>query len=148
MTSVPTDAELARLLNSATGRVSAAQVEPVASAYGRGYVAIYDVGSRKASVRKNTRDTEPTPGFDVPPTLDLLAGDFVLFRELGPDRVIIAPLDRNATVDWNPLTVPGQIIIAGPDGEPTVIEPPADDTLDYALQWDGATATVIWVLVP
>lgn len=125
-------------------------VAPVATAHGRGYVDMFDAAARKASIRKGTPDTPSTPDFDVPAWMHLETGDFVEYREMGSDRVVVAPIDRNASVDRfaNPLTTPGQIIIAGDDGEPTVIDPPADPNLDYALEWDGTTQRPVWVVKP
>lgn len=141
--------EVAVLLVRNAQRVARQVAAPIATAYGRGYVDFFDSALHRASIRKGTRDAQPTPGFDVPLWLHLRAGDYVQFREVGSDRVVLAPLDRNASVDQfaNPLSAAGQIIIAGPDGTPTVIEPPADPTLDYALEWDGATQLPVWVEV-
>lgn len=141
-----TDArELAELWIRGDEHIANAIVEPVATADGRGYVDFFDAAARKASIRKNSRDAEPTPNFDVPAWLDLEPGDYVLYRELGSDRVVLGPLDRDASTDWNPLTTPGQIIMAGEDGVPTVIEPPADVELNYVLQWNGTTQRPEWV---
>lgn len=147
---MPSEADVADVLLKAATRTAARAVAPVASAYFRGYVAEFDAGLHKASIRKGTRDAQATPGFDVPPALALEEGDYVLCRELGANRVVVHVLDRNASVDSfvNPLTSFGQIIIAGEDGIPTVIEPPEDPTLDYALQWDGATQRPVWVELP
>ena len=141
---------VAELLNQAMVRASKAQVAPLAQATGRGYVAAYDPATHKAFIREGTPDADPTPGFDVPLWLSLKVGAYVLYHELGSDRTVLAPLDRNASVDQfaNPLSTPGQIIIAGPGGTPTVIEPPADVTLNYALQWDSATQRPVWVELP
>ena len=137
--------EVAELWARGDERLTREIVAPLAGAYGRGFVAAYDRGLRKASIRKDTRDADPTPGFDVPPTFDLQVGDYVEFRELGSDRIVLHPLDRDASTSWNPLTTPGQIIIAGSDGSPTVIEPPTNPDVACELQWDPVNHVAYWV---
>lgn len=98
--------------------------------------------------------TTAGPNFRVVGSLAVVPGDLVLFTRRGTDRLVIAVLGRNA-VDivaaggmFNPLTTFGQIIVAGADGAPSVIEPPADPTLDWALQWDGDLQRPVWVELP
>jgi hypothetical protein len=144
---VTTSKEVADLWTKGDQRVARQAVAPVANAYGKGYVDSYDAGLRKAAVREGSRTAQPTPGFDVAPSLELQPGDYVLYREIGSDRFVYDVLDRNASVDRfaNPLTTPGQILVAGADGTPTVIDPPADPASDYTFKWVGANQAPGWV---
>lgn len=144
----PTSHEVRQVILETMTGVAQVVVAPVRAAYGRGYVAAFDRATRQAAISKGSRDAPATPGFDVPPTLELDVGDYVQYRELGSDRNVTFPLDRDASASWNPLSAPGQIIVAGEDGAPTVIEPPPDPSLNYALQWDGATQSIVWVELP
>lgn len=84
--------ELQRLVNRVAMRAGMAAVAPVANANGRGFVAASD--GVKASVRKGSRTTEPTPGFDVPRGRTFAVGEPVWYYELGSDRRIVDSADR------------------------------------------------------
>ena len=143
---MPSDIDLAAKFARLAQTEAADVVRPAAQAIGTDTVEA--VGGGLCSL------TNAGPNFRPVGSLAVVTGDLVLYSRRGTDRLVLAVLGRNA-VDIvtaggmnNPLTAFGQIIVAGADGTPSVIEPPADPTLDFELQWSGALQRPVWVELP
>lgn len=103
------------------------------------------VEGNRASLK--AADSPATTAWVIPPGLLVEVGDLVFAYRRGSFRKIEGVLNRNAldAMARNPFTAPGQVLIAGPDGQPTVLEPPGDPELDYTLEWDGELQAIVWV---